>query len=148
MKTIYYYQTFVGLDKLMTHLQDIDVIIISSIHFGKDKYNIKNIHLNDNIPTDPLFNDLWLETHKASVEGTTIMLMVGGAGLAYNELFSDFNTYYPLLKNLLIEKSWMRGIDLDIEENTKLENIQMLIDKLIDDLVKNLLLLWHQSHPQ
>lgn len=133
MKTIYYYQTFVGLDKLMTHLQDIDVIIVSSIHFGKDKYNIKNIYLNDNVPTNPLFNDLWLETHKASVQGTTIMLMVGGAGLAYNELFSDFNTYYPLLKNLIIEKSWIRGVDLDIEENTKLENIQMLIDKLIND---------------
>ena len=30
MKTIYYYQTFVGLHKLMTHLQNIDVINISN----------------------------------------------------------------------------------------------------------------------
>ena len=34
MKTIYY-QSFAGLGKLLTHIQDIDVIIISSIHFGK-----------------------------------------------------------------------------------------------------------------
>ena len=36
MKTIYYYQTFVGLHKLMSHAQDIDVINVSSIHFNKD----------------------------------------------------------------------------------------------------------------
>ena len=33
MKTVYYYQTFIGLDKLLTHVEDIDTIIISSIHF-------------------------------------------------------------------------------------------------------------------
>ena len=46
MKTIYYYQTFVGLDKMLTHIQDIDVIIVSSIHFGKDKDGKKGIYLN------------------------------------------------------------------------------------------------------
>ena len=46
MKTIYYYQTFVGLHKLMTHLQDIDVINVSSIHFDEDKHGTKNIYLN------------------------------------------------------------------------------------------------------
>ena len=69
MKTIYYYQTFVGLDKLMNHIQDIDVIIISSIHFDKDKNDKKNIYLNDNIPYDPLFNNLWLETQIISSKG-------------------------------------------------------------------------------
>ena len=47
MKTIYYYQTFVGLDKLMSHLQDIDVINVSSIHFDKNKSGEKHIYLND-----------------------------------------------------------------------------------------------------
>ena len=37
MKTIYYYQTFIGLYKMLSHIQDIDVIIVSSIHFGKEK---------------------------------------------------------------------------------------------------------------
>ena len=89
MKTIYYYQTFVGLHDLMNHVQDIDVIIVSSLHFGKDKNNQENIFLNDNIPYDPVFNELWLETEKISVQGCTIMLMMGGAGFAYKELFSD-----------------------------------------------------------
>ena len=133
MKTIYYYQTFIGLDKCMNHLQDIDVIIVSSIHFDKNKYGIKNIYLNDNIPYDPLFNKLWLETEKISTQGTTVMLMMGGAGLAYNELFNDFNTYYPLLKKLINEKSWIKGIDLDIEESVTLDNAKMLINQLVKD---------------
>jgi alkaline phosphatase D len=133
MKTIYYYQTFVGLHDLMSHVQDIDVIIISSIHFGKDKTGQKNIFLNDNIPYDPLFNELWTETEKLSVQGCTIMLMMGGAGLAYKELFSDFDTYYPLLKKLIMEKSWIKGIDLDVEENTSIDNIKMLINRLVRD---------------
>ena len=140
MKTIYYYQTFVGLDKCMDHIQDIDVIIVSSIHFGKDKVGTKNIYLNDNIPYDPLFNDLWLETKKASVQGCTIMLMMGGAGLAYGELFSDFDTYYPLLKRLLIEKSWIQGIDLDIEESVSLDNIKMLLTCLLRDFGEDFIL--------
>ena len=133
MKTIYYYQTFVGLHDLMNHVQDIDVIIVSSIHFGKDKSGKKNIFLNDNIPYDPIFNALWMETEKLSVQGCNIMLMVGGAGFAYKELFSDFNTYYPLLKGLIEEKSWIKGIDLDVEETTSIEDIKMLINRLIQD---------------
>jgi chitinase len=137
MKTIYYYQTFVGLHDLMNHVQDIDVIIISSLHFGKDKNNQKNIFLNDNIPYDSVFNELWLETEKISVQGCNIMLMMGGAGFAYKELFSDFNTYYPLLKRLITKKSWIKGIDLDVEENTSIENIKMLINQLVKDFSPN-----------
>ena len=133
MKTIYYYQTFVGLHDLMDHVQDIDVIIVSSLHFGEDKMNHKNIFLNDNNPYDSIFNELWLETEKLSAQGCNIMLMMGGAGLAYKEFFSDFNTYYPLLKRLITEKSWIKGIDLDVEENTSIENIKMLINQLVKD---------------
>ena len=128
MKTIYYYETFVGLDKILNHIQDVDVIIISSIHFGDNK-----IYLNDNIPNDNIFDQLWLETKKAYVQGCKIMLMVGGAGGAYKQLFSDFQTYYPLLRDLIKEKDWISGIDIDVEENTSIENIQMLIRNLVND---------------
>ena len=53
MKTIYYYQSFIGLDKLLTHVQDIDVIIVSSIHFGKNN-NKPYIHLNNNVPDNKI----------------------------------------------------------------------------------------------
>ena len=63
-KTIYYYQTFVGLHDIMNHVQDVDVIIVSSIHFGKDKSGVKDIYLNDNLPDNCLFEQLWYETEK------------------------------------------------------------------------------------
>tara|TARA_B100001248_G_C27377660_1_gene455182 strand:- start:997 stop:1794 length:798 start_codon:yes stop_codon:yes gene_type:complete len=132
MKTIYYYQTFVGLDKLMNHLQDIDVIIVSSIHF--DKINGEpQIYLNDNKPDDKIFDQLWLETEKCSAQGVTIMLMIGGAGGAYQNLFNNFEANYIQLRELLREKTWIQGIDLDIEESVKIEDIQKLMDRLIDD---------------
>ena len=81
MKVIYYYQSFVGLEKLFSHIQDVDVLIVSSLHFGQ-KNKQPYIHLNDNDPKNSIFDQMWLETEKASVQGCKIMLMMGGAGLA------------------------------------------------------------------
>lgn len=139
MKTIYYYQTFVGLDKLMTHIQDIDVIIVSSIHF--DKINGEpQIYLNNNLPDDNKFYNLWNETHHCSVQGVTIMLMIGGAGGAYQNLFNNFEENYSQLKNLLRKKTWIKGVDLDIEESVKIEDIQKLMNRLIDDFGENFII--------
>ena len=63
MKTIYYYQSFCGLDKLQSHIKDIDTIILSSIHFSKYK-NEPYIHLNDYPPTSPIFDNVWIELQK------------------------------------------------------------------------------------
>jgi len=133
MKTIYYYQTFVGLHKLLDHIQDIDVIIVSSLHCDKDKHNQPKIYLNDNLPDDPLFDTMWMETKQVSYSGALVMLMIGGAGGAYTELFHDFDTYYPLLRDLLNKKTHLLGVDLDIEEFVSLENIKRLIVELKKD---------------
>ena len=84
--------------------------------------NLK-IYLNDNLPDDPKFNTMWMETKEIFDQGKIILLMVGGAGGAYSELFSDFKTYYPLLRDLLREKTYIGGIDLDIETN------EVVVDK-------------------
>ena len=133
MKTIYYYQTFVDLHQLFPHLTDIDVINVSSIHFDKDKQGNSQIYLNDNLPNNPIFDTMWREVHEASDQGVTIMLMVGGAGGAYTNLFKEFNTYYPLLKELLQLKSFISGIDLDIEEVVDINNVKRLINLLKKD---------------
>ena len=132
-KTIYYYQTFLGLQDIMDHVQDVDVIIVSSIHFGKDNSGVKGIYLNDNIPDNSIFEQLWYETEKLSTQGCTIMLMMGGAGGAYTELFSDFDVYYPMLKNFLTNRSWIKGIDLDVEESVNIDNAKKLIQCLVRD---------------
>ena len=70
MKVCYYYQTFVGLDDIiLSHPQDVDVIIISSLHFGIDKNGKPNIYLNDNLPDDPIFDKLWEQTQKLHYQG-------------------------------------------------------------------------------
>lgn len=140
MRTVYYYQTFIGLEKLLSHLEDIDTIIISSIHFNKDKQENPQIYLNDNIPGDPKFDTMWMETKEIYDQGRSILLMVGGAGGAYSELFSDFETYYPLLRDLLREKTYIGGIDLDIEEGVSLDNVKMLIRRLYDDFGKDFMI--------
>ena len=132
MKTIYYYQTFIGLDKLLSHTQDIDVITISSIHFDSSS-NKKQMYLNDNLPNDIIFKKLWTQAELIHSQGVTIMLMIGGAGGAYQELFSDFNTYYSQLKELLDSKSFIDGINIDIEETVKIEDVKMFITKLKED---------------
>jgi hypothetical protein len=133
MKTAYYYQTFVGLEKLFTHLSDIDIINISSIHFDIDENKQGEIYLNDNIPTDKKFDHMWMETHKASVQGVTVMLMVGGAGGAYTNLFRDFDVYYPMLRDLLQSKPFISGIDLDIEEQVDIIDVRKMIRVLKRD---------------
>ena len=136
MKTIYYYQSFVGLEKALENIADIDVIIVSSLHFGKDGQQ-PYIHLNDNDPKNSIFDKMWMETKEASVQGCKIMLMMGGAGYAYGVLFSNFNLYYPLLVKTIKDRSWITGIDLDIEENVKLIDVQMLINCLVRDFGKD-----------
>lgn len=133
MKTIYYYQTFVGLQDLFSHPQDIDIINISSVHFNELPDGTKQIYLNDNPPDSEKFRDLWWETKLLYQQGVTIMLMIGGAGGAYTELFRDFKTYYPQLKDLLMKQDHIGGIDLDVEEPVDINQIKMLIRLLKHD---------------
>ena len=131
MKVIYYYQTFVGLEKVLENIEDVDVIIVSSIHFGqKDKQPY--IHLNDNDPKDPMFENLWMETKKASVQGCKIMLMMGGAGkpehftkvqkrnpeLRYNKfnLGELKEKYGCTIVGPLADHDRIAGIDIDVKD--------------------------------
>ena len=80
-----------------------------------------------------MIRTVWEELQKLYYQGVTITAMIGGAGGAYQTLFSDFDTYYPLLKNFLKSKNYITGIDLDIEESVNLENVKKLINILMKD---------------
>ena len=130
MNVSYYYQTFVGLEKMMSHPEDVTHIIVSSIHFGKDKEGEKNIYLNDNLPNDKIFDKLWKETEEISKKGVTIMCMMGGEGGAYKELFLNYSTYFPLLVKMIRSKPWIKGIDIDIEEIVDISDVKVLINSI------------------
>ena len=132
MKTCYYYQAFVGLNGILTNTINTDVIIVSSLHFDTVNKEI-DIFLNDNKPTDKLFDNMWKETQEASEKGITIMMMLGGAGGAYQQFFLDIDKTYPKLLELLKSKPWIHGIDLDIEEEVDIKDVKILINKLFND---------------
>ena len=132
-KIIYYYQTFIGLQSILNNPIKTTHIIVSSIHFGKDKNDKLYIHLNDYPPQNKKFNQLWIDLKKVYDKGITIMLMIGGAGGAYSTWFENEETYkkgLQLLKNIISNNSFIKGIDLDIEENVSLLNVQKVIRDL------------------
>lgn len=132
MKTIYYYQTFCDLNNIIKNSKCVDVIILSSIHFGRFK-DEPYIHLNNNYPSSPLYDKTWMDLQKLYYDGVQIMCMVGGAGGAYNNLFSDYDTYYPMFKEFLKGHNIITGIDLDIEESVNINDVKKFINDLIKD---------------
>ena len=130
----YYYQTFVGLDKILKDPSIVDTIIVSSIHFGNNKDGSPYIHLNNLEPDNSAFNTLWEQTKTLVTNyNKEIILMLGGAGSAYSELFNKYDTYYPMLLQTLKSHSWITGIDLDIEESVSIDNIKMLMRDIHDE---------------
>ena len=67
---------------------------------------------------------------KATELNITVTLMIGGAGGAYQVLFSDFEVYYKLLKDTIDKYDFISGVDLDVEEFVPIDQIQMLINRL------------------
>lgn len=131
-KVIYYYQTLNGLQGLLDNGYATQ-INLSAIHFGQDSQNKPYIHINDNTPNDPTYTNLWKELEQAQSQNIKICVMLGGAGGAFQTLFSDFDSYYPLLYQLIKNKTMITGIDLDVEELVKLSDIKMLIRRLKAD---------------
>ena len=133
-KVIYYYQTFTTLEQILKENPNVTHIHLSSIHFGYDENNKPYIHLNDNDPFDNIFINVWYELLIAYNFGIKIVLMVGGAGGAYTDLFNNFNIFYSMLLSLINRKTIISGIDLDIEEQVDINNVKMLIDRINSDL--------------
>ena len=139
-KAILYYQTFTTLKPILFPGCPITHIHLSAIHFGLDSKKRKYIHLNDYSPDDSRFSKMWSELNIAHNMGIKIVLMVGGAGSAYQQLFSNFEVYYSLLYNLIKSKKIIQGIDLDIEEEIPLDDIRLLIKRIREDFGENFII--------
>lgn len=139
-RIIYYYQTLTSLQPIL-YTQSVTHLHLSSIHFGNNPDNTPYIHLNDNLPYDSIFDTMWKELFMLSNQGTKIILMVGGAGGAFQDLFSNFEVYYKLLYNLIeVKSNIIEGIDLDVEETVSLKDIKMLIKRIRSDFGPNFLI--------
>ena len=139
-KIIFYYQTFKSLKPVLIKDTVVTHIHVSSVHFGTNTDGSPYIHLNDNDPDWSGFDTLWQELLEAKQLGIKIVLMVGGAGGAFTDLFSNFEVYYGFLKKLLEEKDIFDGIDLDVEEITPIDNIKKLINRIDADFGKDFII--------
>jgi hypothetical protein len=151
-RIIYYYQTqysngvYVSLAPIWktvdrhTHVPFTTDVLIAAFHLGYDSNNAPYIHLNDNPPGDPMFDVMWPEVAKLRQKGITTRMMLGGAAQgSYALLFSQWHTFYPILKTTLTRYK-LNGIDLDVEENVSLADIEKLIDRLHADFGPNFLI--------
>jgi len=131
-RTIMYYQTFSGLGPYKTQPCPLTHIHVAAVHF--DALPTPRIHLNDDDPCSAGFDAMWADVQDlVSTYGVTAVLMVGGAGGAFQTLFSDFVTYYPMLRDLLRAKPFITGVDLDVEEPTDPAALRTLILALQDE---------------
>ena len=122
------FQDLVEKDCGCTHL------IVSSVHFGYEDDGEPYIHLNNESPDSPTFTQVWKSTETLVRErGVVATLMMGGAGGAFHRLFQNFDTFYPLLLHTLRTRPYLRGIDLDVEEEVDLDQLCQLITILDEE---------------
>ncbi|MDQ2866141.1 MAG: glycosyl hydrolase family 18 protein [Candidatus Eremiobacteraeota bacterium] len=151
-RVIYYYQTqysngqYVSLSPIWsklnpkTHKPPVTDVMIAAFHLGHNTDGSPYIHLNDNVPQDPMFNIMWPEVATLQGYGVTTRMMLGGAAQgSYALLFSDWNTFYPILKSTL-QQYKLNGIDLDVEETVSLTDIEKLIKQLHADFGSSFLI--------
>jgi Glycosyl hydrolases family 18 len=137
-RVIYYYQTLTDLSPIINNLNPATKkpyttdINLASFHLGKQSDGTL-IHLNDFPPDNPVFNTPWQQLAQLQSMGVKLHMMLGGAAAgSYQSLFSDWNTFYPVLKQTL-QNHHFSGIDLDIEESVALSDVERLINQLSSD---------------
>ncbi|MCA1188821.1 chitinase [Saccharopolyspora sp. 6T] len=132
---VMYYQTQYDGDRYVSprELTDHDVpvtdLIVGAIHLNSPT----EVHLNDDPPDDPKFDPMWTDLAAVQDEGVRVLGMVGGAGHgSFQRLDAEFDTYYPLLRDLVAERR-LDGIDLNVEEEMSLAGIERVITALRAD---------------
>jgi len=144
-RVIYYYQTqynnnvYVSLSPMWETLNPangkpyVTDVMVAAFHLGYNSDGTPYIHLNDNVPGDPMFTTMWQEVATLQSYGVTVRMMLGGAAQgSYADLFDNWSTFYPILQQT-IQQYNLNGIDLDIEETVSLANAEMLVNQLNSD---------------
>lgn len=137
-RIVVYLQNQTTLNLLPQCYSNLTAVNLSSFHLGYTTQGTPYVHLNDNVPEDPMFDSLWVDMGKMQNSGVLLIAMLGGAGGAYTTLFEGTNyaTLYPLFVKML-KKYKFDGVDLDVEETVSQTNIQKLIADLRSDFPQN-----------
>jgi hypothetical protein len=108
-------------------------LLIAALHIIDDD---TGLHLNDNPPSDPIYDTMWSEAAQLQAKGVKVMCMIGGAAQgSFQRLDGDdasFEKYYGPLHDLIGSHN-IQGLDLDVEEDFSLNGVIRLIDRLKAD---------------
>ncbi|KAJ7272555.1 endo-beta-N-acetylglucosaminidase [Mycena haematopus] len=120
-----HYVSTLPLISVITHL------LLAAFHIN---FNDVSVHLNDNVPEAPIFTQMWSDIAILQSTGIKVIGMLGGAAPGtYTCLTPDlFDTYYPVLAGY-IKRFNIDGLDLDVEQDTPLDDIIHLITQLKAD---------------
>ncbi|MEV6795749.1 glycosyl hydrolase family 18 protein [Streptomyces sp. NPDC051320] len=134
-RVVVYYQTqfdngsYVSPRALTDHATGVTDVIAGAIHLNDDG----SVTLNDTSPDDPKFDQMWSDLSAMQGQGVHVLGMLGGAAVgSFQRLDTDFDTYYPKLKNV-VSSHHLDGIDLDVEEQMSLPGVERVIDQLHSD---------------
>ena len=130
-KIIFYYQTKTDISDILKLDTSRLIVYFSSLHFGYQTDGSPYIHMNDAPPSEQPY--LLNQMKQIIKSGAKVMIMLGGAGGAYENLFSNYSQFYPLLKDYIINTPEISGIDLDVEESVHITDIKKLIRNLVND---------------
>jgi hypothetical protein len=104
-------------------------VVVAAFHLNGDG----SVHLNDDPPAASKFTRMWADLARMQGAGVRVTAMVGGAAQgSFQRLDTQFDTYYPLLKNVITTYR-LDGVDLDVEESMSLAGMERLIDQLRAD---------------
>jgi len=130
-RVIYYYQTqydnnvYVSLSPIWTTLNPengkpyVTDVMVAAFHLGYNTDGSPYIHLNDNVPSDPMFTTMWQEVATLQSYGVTVRMMLGGAAQgSYADLFNAWSTFYPILQQTLEEEKHADRLLTEIAHST------------------------------
>ncbi|WP_237745122.1 discoidin domain-containing protein [Kribbella catacumbae] len=133
-RVVVYYQTqylngaYVSPKALTDNTTGVTNVLVGAIHLDPDV-----VHLNDDPPEAPKFTQMWADLHAMQAAGVKVSAFVGGAAQgSFQRLDTEFDKYYPRLKNLVTTYG-LDGLDLDVEETMSQAGINRLIDQLTTD---------------
>jgi hypothetical protein len=134
-RVVVYYQknhtdtgTYISPLPLVTQNTGVDVINLAAVRMNQDVLN-----LNDWLPSDPRYDQMWADLATIQQSGVAVVGMIGGAeNQTWENLDDDYDTQYARLKDF-IDTYHLDGIDLDIETDTEIGTAEHVIEDLRAD---------------
>ncbi|WP_033290040.1 glycosyl hydrolase family 18 protein [Amycolatopsis jejuensis] len=139
-RVVVYYQTIHHNGSYVSPLRLADAgvtdVIVGAVHLNDGA----KMTLNDDPPSADKFTQMWRDLATMQGKGVHVLAFVGGAAKgSFQRLENDFDTYYPLLRQLIRDHS-LSGIDLDVEEKMSNDALNRLIDALRTDFGQDFLI--------